>query len=239
VGEFTPGQWRQIAVKTDKRQGDRGGEQAVRRVDEAPEDRFDSKVDKLQRGDELPPGVDEDGQVFVATKRKAAAGRQDGRPPRQQGLISRIMPLEDMPYLEEGARSTSCSTRRVPSRMNVARFSKPTWLGRGGSRQEDRRHAGGAREASTAQIKKQLKEIYGDKAYKAEIADLDEEQTIELARNLSKGVPFASPVFDGAHEKDIVEMLEMPASTLRASHPGRWPHRRAVRSQVTAATSTC
>ena len=67
----------------------------------------------------------------------------------------------------------------------------------------------GAREASVAQVKKQLREIYGEKAYKADIADLDDEQTIELARNLSKGVPFASPVFDGAHEADIVGMLEM------------------------------
>jgi DNA-directed RNA polymerase subunit beta len=67
----------------------------------------------------------------------------------------------------------------------------------------------GAREASVAQVRKQLREIYGEKAYKAEIADLDDERTIELARNLSTGVPFASPVFDGAHEADIVDMLEM------------------------------
>jgi DNA-directed RNA polymerase subunit beta len=67
----------------------------------------------------------------------------------------------------------------------------------------------GAREASVAQVRKQLREVYGEKAYKAEIADLDDERTIELARNLSTGVPFASPVFDGAHEADIVDMLEM------------------------------
>jgi DNA-directed RNA polymerase subunit beta len=67
----------------------------------------------------------------------------------------------------------------------------------------------GAREATAAQIKKQLREIYGEKSYKNDIVDLEDEQIIELARNLSKGVPFASPVFDGAHEADIVEMLEM------------------------------
>jgi DNA-directed RNA polymerase subunit beta len=67
----------------------------------------------------------------------------------------------------------------------------------------------GARDASIAQVRKQLREVYGEKAYKAEIADLDDERTIELARNLSTGVPFASPVFDGAHEADIVDMLEM------------------------------
>ena len=60
-----------------------------------------------------------------------------------------------------------------------------------------------------AQVRKQLREVYGEKAYKAEIADLDDEHTIELARNLGTGVPFASPVFDGAHEADIVELLKM------------------------------
>ena len=59
------------------------------------------------------------------------------------------------------------------------------------------------------QVRKTLREIYGEKSFKADIADLDDEQTLELARNLSKGVPFASPVFDGAHEPDIVDMLEM------------------------------
>ncbi|MFO1118673.1 MAG: DNA-directed RNA polymerase subunit beta, partial [Rhodospirillales bacterium] len=66
-----------------------------------------------------------------------------------------------------------------------------------------------ARDASVVQVRKHLRDIYGEKAYKAEIADLDDERTIELARNLSRGVPFASPVFDGAHEADIVGMLEM------------------------------
>jgi DNA-directed RNA polymerase subunit beta len=71
-----------------------------------------------------------------------------------------------------------------------------------------------------AELKKQLREIYGEKAFKADIADLGDEQTIELARNLRKGVPFASPVFDGAHdEPDIVEMLEKAGLDRRARSP--------------------
>ncbi len=98
----------------------------------------------------------------------------------------------------------------VPSRMNVGQILETHlgWAAAGlGKKIGDM--VNGAREASVAQVKKQLREVYGEKAYKAEIADLDDEQTIELARNLSKGVPFASPVFDGAHEADIVGMLEM------------------------------
>jgi DNA-directed RNA polymerase subunit beta len=98
----------------------------------------------------------------------------------------------------------------VPSRMNVGQILETHlgWAAAGlGKKVGDM--LAGAREASVVQIKKQLREIYGEKSFRNDIADLDDEQTIELARNLSKGVPFASPVFDGAHEADIVEMLEM------------------------------
>src|SRR5207248_627379 len=137
LGEYTPGQWRQITVKTDKRQGEiealnKQFDESMKRL----QDRFDSKVDKLQRGDELPPGVMKMVKVFVATKRKLQPGDKMAGRHGNKGVISRIMPLEDMPYLEEG-------------------------------------------------------------------------QPVDIARNLSKGVPFASPVFDGAHEADIVGMLEM------------------------------
>jgi DNA-directed RNA polymerase subunit beta len=128
-----------------------------------------------------------------------------------KGVISRIMPLEDMPYLEEGQPvDIVLNPLGVPSRMNVGQILE-THLGwaAAGLGKRIGEMVNGAREASVAQVKKQLREVYGEKAYKAEIADLDDEQTIELAKNLSRGVPFASPVFDGAHEADIVGMLEM------------------------------
>ena len=212
LGEYTPGQWRQITVKTDKRQGEL--EASNKQFDESMkrlQDRFDSKVDKLQRGDELPPGVMKMVKVFVATKRKLQPGDKMAGRHGNKGVISRIMPLEDMPYLEEGGPvDIVLNPLGVPSRMNVGQILETHlgWAAAGlGKKIGDM--LAGAREATATQVKKQLREIYGEKAYKAEIADLDEDQTIELARNLSKGVPFASPVFDGAHEADIVEMLEM------------------------------
>jgi DNA-directed RNA polymerase subunit beta len=116
-----------------------------------------------------------------------------------------------MPFLEDGTQvDIVLNPLGVPSRMNVGQILE-THLGwaAAGLGKRIGEMVNGAREASVAQVKKQLREIYGEKAYKADIADLDDEQTIELARNLSKGVPFASPVFDGAHEADIVGMLEM------------------------------
>jgi DNA-directed RNA polymerase subunit beta len=98
----------------------------------------------------------------------------------------------------------------VPSRMNVGQILETHlgWAAAGlGKKIGDM--VNGSRDASIAQLRKQLREVYGEKGYKADIADLDDERTVELARNLSKGVPFASPVFDGAHEADIVGMLEM------------------------------
>ena len=206
------GQWRQIAVKTDKRQSEL--EASNKQFDESMkrlQDRFDSKVDKLQRGDELPPGVMKMVKVFVATKRKLQPGDKMAGRHGNKGVISRIMPLEDMPYLEEGVPvDIVLNPLGVPSRMNVGQILETHlgWAAAGlGKKIGDM--INGAREASVAQVRKTLREIYGEKSYKADIADLDDEQTIELARNLSKGVPFASPVFDGAHEPDIVDMLEM------------------------------
>jgi DNA-directed RNA polymerase subunit beta len=149
-------------------------------------------------------------KVFVAVKRKLQPGDKMAGRHGNKGVISRIMPLEDMPYLEDGGPvDIVLNPLGVPSRMNVGQILETHlgWAAPGlgrkiGEMLED------AREVSAAQIKKQLKEIYGEKAFKADIADLGDEQTIELARNLSKGVPFASPVFDGAREPDIVEMLE-------------------------------
>jgi DNA-directed RNA polymerase subunit beta len=212
LGEYTPGQWRQIAVKTDKRQGEiealnKQFDESMKRL----QDRFDSKVDKLQRGDELPPGVMKMVKVFVATKRKLQPGDKMAGRHGNKGVISRIMPLEDMPYLEDGTSvDIVLNPLGVPSRMNVGQILETHlgWAAAGLGKKIGEMLAG-AREATAAQIKKHLRELYGEKAYKAEISELDDEHVIELARNLSQGVPFASPVFDGAHEADIVGMLDM------------------------------
>ena len=212
LGEFTPGQWRQIAVRTDKRQGEiealnKQFDESMKRL----QDRFDSKVDKLQRGDELPPGVMKMVKVFVATKRKLQPGDKMAGRHGNKGVISRIMPLEDMPYLEDGTPvDIVLNPLGVPSRMNVGQILETHlgWAAAGLGRRIGEM-VNGARDSSLALVRKTLREVYGEKAYKADIADLDDERVVELARNLSRGVPFASPVFDGAHEADIVGMLDM------------------------------
>jgi len=150
-------------------------------------------------------------KVFVATKRKLQPGDKMAGRHGNKGVISRIMPLEDMPYLEDGTPvDIVLNPLGVPSRMNVGQILETHlgWAAAGlGKKIGDM--VNGARDASIAQVRKQLREVYGEKGYKAEIADLDDERTAELAKNLSTGVPFASPVFDGAHEADIVGMLEM------------------------------
>jgi DNA-directed RNA polymerase subunit beta len=150
-------------------------------------------------------------KVFVATKRKLQPGDKMAGRHGNKGVISRIMPLEDMPYLQEGMPvDIVLNPLGVPSRMNVGQILETHlgWAASGlGKKIGDM--INGARETSLVQVRKTLREIYGEKSYKADIADLDDDQVIDLARNLSKGVPFASPVFDGAHEADIVEMLKM------------------------------
>jgi DNA-directed RNA polymerase subunit beta len=150
-------------------------------------------------------------KVFVATKRKLQPGDKMAGRHGNKGVISRIMPLEDMPYLEEGQPvDIVLNPLGVPSRMNVGQILETHlgWAAAGlGRKIADM--VNGARDASIAQVRKTLREVYGEKSYKADIADLDDDQVLDLARNLSRGVPFASPVFDGAHEADIVGMLDM------------------------------
>jgi DNA-directed RNA polymerase subunit beta len=212
LADYTPGQWRQIAVKNDKRAADiEGLKKQFQAGIAALEARFDNKVEKLQRGDELPPGVMKMVKVFVAVKRKLQPGDKMAGRHGNKGVISKIMPLEDMPYLEDGTPvDIVLNPLGVPSRMNVGQILETHlgWacanLGRQIAGMLDRVH----RSAKVADLRRQLKSIYGDRTYKKEFAELDDAQLVELAGNLKEGVPVASPVFDGAREEDIVAMLE-------------------------------
>src|SRR5829696_4369512 len=213
LGEYTPGQWRQIAVKTDKKQSEL--EASNKQFDESMkrlQDRFDSKVDKLQRGDELPPGVMKMVKVFVATKRKLQPGDKMAGRHGNKGVISRIMPIEDTPYLEDGTPvDIVLNPLGVPSRMNVGQILETHlgWAAAGlgkrigevleALRRNGRKGDGG--------LRKLLGEIY-DGNGGTEIEALPDDELIELAGELTHGVPMASPVFDGAREDDIVGMLE-------------------------------
>ena len=155
------------------------------------QDRFDSKVEKLQRGDELPPGVMKMVKVFVAVKRKLQPGDKMAGRHGNKGVISRIMPVEDMPYLEDGTPvDIVLNPLGVPSPHERRPDPRdPSGLGRGGPRQADRRHGanGRARRHGRRSCASSCARSTARRRYKADIADLDDEQTVELARNLQQG----------------------------------------------------
>ncbi|MEX1303976.1 MAG: DNA-directed RNA polymerase subunit beta [Rhodovibrionaceae bacterium] len=213
LSDFTPGQWRQISVKNDKRQAD---VEALNKQFEESIDaltkRFEDKVEKLQRGDELPPGVMKMVKVFVAVKRKLQPGDKMAGRHGNKGVISKIVPIEDMPYTEDGTSvDIVLNPLGVPSRMNVGQILETHlgWACAGIGRQiGEALDAMQRSSGKTDEIKKKLKQVYGDQTYKDDIAVLSDEELVELAGNLRPGVPIATPVFDGAREPDIVEMLE-------------------------------
>ncbi len=212
LSDFTPGQWRQIAIKADKRQLDLEAlnKQFEESIDELNK-RFENKVDKLQRGDELLPGVMKMAKVFVAVKRKLQPGDKMAGRHGNKGVISKIMPIEDMPYTEEGVPvDIVLNPLGVPSRMNVGQILETHlgWACSGLGTQIGEMLDEVQRGAKMEPLRKKLKQVYGDKTYKEDFADLDDGSVIELSENLRHGVPIATPVFDGAREEDISEMLD-------------------------------
>jgi len=160
-------------------------------------------------------------KVFVAVKRKLQPGDKMAGRHGNKGVISKIIPKEDMPFLEDGRQvDIVLNPLGVPSRMNVGQILETHlgWAAAGLGRQIDhmlqtyrsaaKRGADDNASKAITELKEKLKAVYG-KAYDTDIADLSEREMLELAGNLRIGVPFATPVFDGAREDDICRMLEM------------------------------
>jgi len=213
LAEFTPGQWRQIAIKNDKKMAEIESLKKV--MDDSTrklQERFESKVEKLQRGDELPPGVMKMVKVFVAVKRKLQPGDKMAGRHGNKGVISKIMPVEDMPYLDDGTQvDVVLNPLGVPSRMNVGQILETHlgWASAGLGRQIGDVVAKLQRDGKDAkELRRQLGTIYTSKDEQAELKALDDSEIVELGKNLTNGVPLASPVFDGAREDDIVKLLE-------------------------------
>ena len=212
LAEHPRGSWRHIGVQDDAVMADietlkREYDGAVGRL----QARFDSKVEKLQRGDELPPGVMKMVKVFIAVKRKLQPGDKMAGRHGNKGVVSRVVPVEDMPFLEDGTSvDLVLNPLGVPSRMNVGQILE-THLGWAcanlgkqiGELVEEYRRTGAQRDA----LLEMLKEIYGDEVYSHQIATLETAQLMEMCDNLKKGVPIATPVFDGARMADIEGML--------------------------------
>ena len=209
IEDMPRSQWWNIALQNERALSElEAMRQQYEEFKKRLEDRFLDKVEKLQRGDELPPGVMKMVKVFVAVKRKIQPGDKMAGRHGNKGVVSRIVPDEDMPYLEDGTPiDVVLNPLGVPSRMNVGQILETHlgWacagLGRKIGNMLEAYRAGG----KIKPLKDELNRIYGkDEA----VASLDEDDTLELAGNLKRGVPIATPVFDGAREEDIAEMLE-------------------------------
>jgi DNA-directed RNA polymerase subunit beta len=212
LAEHPRGAWRHVVVADDGVMAEietlkREYDAAVARL----QARFEGKVEKLQRGDELPPGVMKMVKVFVAVKRKLQPGDKMAGRHGNKGVVSRVTPVEDMPFLADGTSvDLVLNPLGVPSRMNVGQILE-THLGwacanigkQVGELVEDYRRTGQQREA----LLDRLKEIYGDEVYNEDIATMTNDELIELCENLKKGIPIATPVFDGARMSDIEGML--------------------------------
>jgi DNA-directed RNA polymerase subunit beta len=210
LDDYPRSQWWHFAVADDAQMGEI--EAMRKQYDEAKkglESRFLDKVEKLQRGDELPPGVMKMVKVFVAVKRKIQPGDKMAGRHGNKGVVSRIVPQEDMPFLADGTPvDVVLNPLGVPSRMNVGQILETHlgWACAGLGKQVGQAVDSYLRSKDARPLRSKLAEMYGPGSEK-ELAKLDEPTLIEVGENLRRGVPIATPVFDGAREKDIVEML--------------------------------
>ena len=172
------------------------------------ERRFVDKVDKLQRGDELPPGVMKMVKVFVAVKRKIQPGDKMAGRHGNKGVVSQIVPVEDMPYLEDGTYvDVVLNPLGVPSRMNVGQILETHlgWACRGLGRIIDEALQKFHESGEARALREAMGDIYGADSGTTKLRD---NELVALGEQLKGGVPIATPVFDGAREPDIVTLLQ-------------------------------
>ncbi len=207
-------QWRKIVVKDEDVMAkiEEFGAAFDARL-ERIQKHFDNKVEKVQRGDDLLPGVLKMVKVFIATKRKIQTGDKIAGRHGNKGTISRVLPLQDMPYMEDGTPvDIVLNPLGVPSRMNVGQILETHlgWAARElGEQLNEMCEQYKRGEKTMDELNEELRKIYGDKQYKNDIVPLSEPEKLEMISNLQRGVPMATPVFDGATGDDINSMLSM------------------------------
>jgi DNA-directed RNA polymerase subunit beta len=170
---------------------------------------FEAKRKKLTQGDELPPGVQKMVKVYLAVKRRLQPGDKMAGRHGNKGVVSKIVPIEDMPHMADGTpMDIVLNPLGVPSRMNIGQILETHlgWAGKGLGQKIDEMLR---KQASAVEIRKLLNKIYNSSGRSEDIDSLTEKEVVELAENLKGGVPFATPVFDGAHESEIKAMLEL------------------------------
>ncbi len=209
--ELSKGQWWQLALK------DEADAQVVEALNEQYEAqkrtldaRFEDKVEKVRRGDDLPPGVMKMVKVFVAVKRKLQPGDKMAGRHGNKGVISKVVPMEDMPFLADGTPVDFClNPLGVPSRMNVGQILETHmgWAARGLGLEIDEALGEYRRSGDLTPVREAMKIAYGDDVYAEGLEGMGEDQLVEAAGNVTRGVPIATPVFDGAKEGDVNDAL--------------------------------
>ncbi|SMX29719.1 DNA-directed RNA polymerase subunit beta [Pelagimonas phthalicica] len=208
---LTRGQWWQLAL---------GEEEDAKHVEALHEQyevqkraldaRFDDKVEKVRRGDDLPPGVMKMVKVFIAVKRKLQPGDKMAGRHGNKGVVSRVVPMEDMPFLADGTPVDFClNPLGVPSRMNVGQILETHmgWAARMLGIKVDEALQEYRRSGDMTPVREALRIAYGDEVYEEGFGTMDEGELLEAAGNVSHGVPIATPVFDGAKEADVNDAL--------------------------------
>ena len=173
------------------------------------DDAFEVKKRKLTQGDELPPGVQKMVKVYLAVKRRLQPGDKMAGRHGNKGVVSRIVPVEDMPYMADGRPvDIVLNPLGVPSRMNIGQILE-THLGWAARGLGDRISAMLRREAAVSEVRELLGQIYNSTGKEEALDTFDDDTVVEMAHNLQRGVPFATPVFEGASEAQIRQMLEL------------------------------
>ena len=212
LGQLSRGQWWQLALEDDKEA------QIVEALNEqyeaqkrALDARFEDKVEKVRRGDDLPPGVMKMVKVFIAVKRKLQPGDKMAGRHGNKGVVSRVVPMEDMPFLADGTPVDFClNPLGVPSRMNVGQIleTHTGWACRALGLKVDEALQDYRRTGDLTPVREAMRLAYGDDVYEEGIEGMDETRLVEAASNVTGGVPIATPVFDGAKEADINDRLK-------------------------------
>ncbi len=189
---------------------------------------FEEKRKKLTQGDELPPGVQKMVKVYLAVKRRLQPGDKMAGRHGNKGVVSRIVPIEDMPYMADGTPADIVlNPLGVPSRMNVGQVLEVHlgWAAKGlGLRIGEMLKA----QAKAAEVREFLKKIYNESGRSEDLDSFSDAEVLSLADNLKQGVPFATPVFDGAHESEIHRMLDLAYPDDIAKQLGMTPSKNQV-----------
>ena len=169
-------------------------------------DRYEARISRLKKGDDLPPGVIRMVKVYVVTKRKLSVGDKMAGRHGNKGVVSRILPEEDMPYFADGtAVDVVLNPLGVPSRMNVGQLLE-VHLGLAAKKLGEQIQRM-AEQYQVEAIKEKLRIVYSPAEYEQLTAGLSDEDLLQMARRMGRGLHMASPVFDGAHESEIRNLL--------------------------------